>query len=538
MIKCVISREAVEKGAVNDALRSGAVNWRPDAVSEFESLWSIVHKFAHLNRAGAVDVRIILGRAKWAKKLERGAFYWNEGQVDLHYLGCLDPNRLAQRLGLSQRQVEWSEAAAYALPAFESDNKLLVATWPHLSYCPECIQKGFHSSLYQLRWIVRCPIHDGSLVNRCPGCGEFIPYQLFPKALVNPYGCKCGRVLWQARDAMHWPRPLDATEEGVLAEYARWSAEVHHQPALAFREFGFSANSRAASEDGRTRYLDLMATGGRWNEICPVGGWHGHTFYRKQQEVRSHIEGGERFLRIRCQAATTEKTGSGITRKQLDALAADFRVVYKSIRRRLLRTVLRSHRQCIAKLSPLMLLEGFWLTPPFCPWAHAFMLWWAQWEGREARTVGILKRSPTLSLVHPSLMVQMEDCLHEAMTIVQVDERGRKGSQERIAMVRWICRRVLALSLLASFDHAVHYSIERSRVRWRGSKEHNVFHPYFLFQSDPGTGKYGIHWWMIPVLDRLEDQARATTWHTRKMERHIRSLTAKYYGWRKPRIRR
>lgn len=524
-------REWEATHSIAGAIRSGALNWRRHAVSQFESLWSIGHKFAHLNRVGAVELRRLLGRPEWTKKPGHGAFYWNEERADLHRLGYLDPDRLMECLHLDKSQVEQAIVTGYALPAFETGNQPLLATWHSLRYCPRCLEKGFHSPLHQLVWIARCPIHDVPLVDRCPGCGEFIPYLLVPKVLANPYGCKCGHVLWPGRDAVHWPIPLNESEERLLAEYARWRTEIRRQSALTFREFGFSANTWYDSADGQMCNTKSRSTAGRWHAVYPVHTWPADVFLRNKHEIHNHIAGGERFLRIRCRPPVVRYSSPMVEHSHREVLMDDLRAVFRGVKHRLLHRVLRNHRRCITTLHRLLSVEGLRLMPPYCPWGYAYMLWWEQWEGRYARTAEIFHQSPSPTAVNTSLTMQIGDCVHEAMAIVQADEEEQRANQERIAMVRWICQRVLGLSMLASFDDTVRYTMEKNGITQPKAEEYNALHPYFLFQFDESTGKYGIHWWMVPVLQRLEQQARALTGHAPGIERNTKELKAKY--WRR-----
>lgn len=38
--------------------------------------------------------------------------------------------------------------------------------------CPDCAKSQYHSSLFDLPWISRCPVHNHFLVERCPSCGQ------------------------------------------------------------------------------------------------------------------------------------------------------------------------------------------------------------------------------------------------------------------------------------------------------------------------------------------------------------------------------
>ena len=39
-------------------------------------------------------------------------------------------------------------------------------------HCPKCASIGYHSNFFELEWVIRCPIHNKTLVNYCPQCGK------------------------------------------------------------------------------------------------------------------------------------------------------------------------------------------------------------------------------------------------------------------------------------------------------------------------------------------------------------------------------
>jgi predicted RNA-binding Zn-ribbon protein involved in translation (DUF1610 family) len=66
----------------------------------------------------------------------------------------------------------------------------------HLRFCPSCARRGFHTALYDLLLVARCPIHGERLVDACPLCGETILTETTRGANSDPYACRCGHVLW------------------------------------------------------------------------------------------------------------------------------------------------------------------------------------------------------------------------------------------------------------------------------------------------------------------------------------------------------
>jgi hypothetical protein len=58
-----------------------------------------------------------------------------------------------------------------------------------LRYCPECLRRGWHFALYQLKFISLCPIHQLPLQESCTTCGRRVPYQLTTAVFDAPFQC-------------------------------------------------------------------------------------------------------------------------------------------------------------------------------------------------------------------------------------------------------------------------------------------------------------------------------------------------------------
>lgn len=66
---------------------------------------------------------------------------------------------------------------------------------PVLRYCPQCLQRGYHSMLFQHLGVVRCPGHGVALREGCPHCKAPVEPKL-RSALVKPFECrKCASLM-------------------------------------------------------------------------------------------------------------------------------------------------------------------------------------------------------------------------------------------------------------------------------------------------------------------------------------------------------
>lgn len=161
------------------------IAWRPLECHRFESAWSIIAKFCRWNGA-------------------RFAEFWSLVAVDRHrplpasrhYLrSCswLDRDKFATTFRLAPDAVRNAFTERYApTPHLE----VCLVDTRRVRFCPTCARRGFHSPLYDLHLLARCPIHGDALMDACPSCGDAISAEPARGANCDPYACRCGHVLW------------------------------------------------------------------------------------------------------------------------------------------------------------------------------------------------------------------------------------------------------------------------------------------------------------------------------------------------------
>jgi len=87
-----------------------------------------------------------------------------------------------------------------------------------LKWCPECLKGGYHSWLHQFIMIQRCPEHEISLLDKCPGCSEHIPFLISDSMLDGPFTCKCGYRLANFSQSLwaEWGVKIQIKDRSVL----------------------------------------------------------------------------------------------------------------------------------------------------------------------------------------------------------------------------------------------------------------------------------------------------------------------------------
>jgi len=130
------------------------VNWRPDTTTALDSLWAHLHKLAYLNAVGFSQL---------AQSFDsKGGRPWGVYDRRLDQFGRLDVAKLARAIRVPEQRMELLLPSAYRVKGHIADV---------LRYCPVCILRGFHSAAFQMKAILRCPLHGVMLESQCAGCG-------------------------------------------------------------------------------------------------------------------------------------------------------------------------------------------------------------------------------------------------------------------------------------------------------------------------------------------------------------------------------
>lgn len=149
------------------------------------------------------------------------------------FAGKISRSRFENALGLATTLVPswWPEEAWSPLRTCG----LLARERRPIRWCAECANYGFHTTLFQLPLINRCPWHDHTLLDRCPNC------KAVGSTLIDSLGqlgsCDCG-FDWLIVDkaTVHmWEFPT-AKAEAWLSTYLAWASEQRQRRAVVAPE--------------------------------------------------------------------------------------------------------------------------------------------------------------------------------------------------------------------------------------------------------------------------------------------------------------
>lgn len=368
--------------------------WDESWILPYESIWSLVHKFAMLNRISLADCKTLF-------KPES-----NKGE-GITELGCkLSSQKLAGTIGLGA-SLDRNLVHVIVHP---TDRQWLLS--PYLRSCQACFALGFHSIFHQVTSITKCPIHHENLLAAiCEVCGSHELYDCMG-AVVGKYGggphtcAKCGNKLW---------KPYD--NSGDLPHRNLLSITPEQKATLDDLYDWFTASARLAPYGANLKRWEAMAE--MLTSSAPLGLIpHKKSIYNIRgheiQIFRGHITGlrppnslscslrsdmscsiTQYGLKVRNPRYDNQPMGRepqyshiGLTCLDTDeaqGFQTNLRQIYKSIRRHIAKNFLKNnvHRRCANSIERAM-----WWEPTansdsrICPWAFAYLFWRRNWEKR------------------------------------------------------------------------------------------------------------------------------------------------------------
>jgi hypothetical protein len=152
--------------------------WREKWHIHGESAWTLFWKFAHLNQLTARELAAVITNRTSGRRTAICA----KPDVDLRDAGVFD----LELLGKMFRVPESTLRMAFLYELLPGS---VLRSHDHLRWCVQCLYRGFHSPLFQMRLTRACPIHDHPLRDACPSCKRQIPYRLNNLFVLKPFRC-------------------------------------------------------------------------------------------------------------------------------------------------------------------------------------------------------------------------------------------------------------------------------------------------------------------------------------------------------------
>jgi hypothetical protein len=355
--------------------------WRTKWHIHGESAMTLFWKFALLNQLTARELAPLITNRTSGRRSKICV----KPDVDLRDASVFDLDQLAHMFRIPTSRIR--RAFLYEiLPGS------VLRSHGHLRWCTQCLDRGFHSPLFQMRQTQTCPLHEHRLREACPACGYQIPFRLNNPFVLKPFCCpRCGTDLAPGMNQdrpellrlrqehisnlsllLQFYRAVDADQMDVddsdrLFISARKAGVFH----VDVEELGI--HSRYASfiaqvVDDAAPGLYMQRAGLRLEPVkqCECGCWRPISSDDDDEFVDDDWGAGDELKTV------------PVSEVCLSALID----TYKAIRRRLWRQVLRKHQRCVRSAAARMgwRVDGQ-RTGAFCSQALAFIRWRMLWEG-------------------------------------------------------------------------------------------------------------------------------------------------------------
>ena len=94
-------------------------------------------------------------------------------------------------------------------------------------FCPECLKQGYHSHLFDLPWLLRCPVHAVELCDSCRHCGGKLRGLSHPYDPMEAFTCtRCRRVLAESDAIVMATHASSDRWNEVVASHFRWCRKM------------------------------------------------------------------------------------------------------------------------------------------------------------------------------------------------------------------------------------------------------------------------------------------------------------------------
>lgn len=462
-------------------------NWRPESVAPYESAWSLVNKFVELNHIGIAETAWLLVRPEWAAAKRHPT-----SSIAVASAHDLDPRRLQWLFRLPGAMVDHAFVGPYRYPAITSWG--FDGTAGNLRFCPVCIRQGFHTPLFQVLAMAKCPIHLEPLTERCPRCNGATHYRCSRHTIENPYGCPCGHSYFSDLGGSSWTPGISEAEGRQIERYLRWRQR--------HRRDQFESWERSVS-DTKAPTVQLLNELSYAHELDPIEGWHAAMLMRTSGVVQNAVAAGPRFATLHVQPDTWHRPISSVPlsddkeeEEWFEALCKDFYGHYRSLRRYVKRRLLRQHRGC----RPRVHVPGGRSFDDRCTWIDGYEAWDNEWGGPYRDPWYRFERFQRGVETHKSF-------LRSLYASIGAENQHAQAAEE---LFDWIGARWLVLTLIASlYAHCQRTYVPLAELTV----------PYVCWEPADATTPHILRWWSISMIEALRDASRPSESHRAQQRR-------------------
>ena len=182
-----------------------SLTWSNSWIQYYESSWCTINKFAYANELIWKEFFNLLNIS--TRYTDYTTSYYQTLVKQLEHIGVHS----------SDHHIYFLNKLLGKLYNNDNLNKYFN---PFLTYCPICIQKGYHAWFHQIVFVDICPIHNRKLRYTCPSCNGVINMDLNQIKAIPPFTCSCGHSLIDKDNYRSlidaWSKPIKVSESEPL----------------------------------------------------------------------------------------------------------------------------------------------------------------------------------------------------------------------------------------------------------------------------------------------------------------------------------
>lgn len=434
--------------------------WLASWVRPYESEGLLLQNFSWVNALSRADLRKLLGNDSLS--LAKAA--------DFERLFRVSPSLLSHARDSSYNM----GALAQVRPDGYRDREF--------KFCPECAKHSFHTPLFNLPWVVRCPTHSSRLLVTCPKCGGGL-HAIWD---VDQPGCeRCGHDIF---NVTRGPRSGPGADAGP---YLAWTKALSHRVSARAVLFG-SILTKHGGDSGVPNWkelpgylLHLLPWRG---EVCPMDpaadGYH-----RSEQLPRS-VRLADMFI----PPTYVLHAMTRITRSSRPArVSRNFEIL-----RTVADSTFRSAKKDIRETYGPRLSDRSASNAPsdgFDRLRLALTLWTDYWETMV--TGGTSYRVPGFGI---STFDPDPAFLLLALAVAPREDTSR-ASDAGFSLCEWVARRLFSAYVWASLESAWQLANladgDERRISIAYGRALKAAAPTFIIDSKDRRGPT-LHWWARP----------------------------------------
>ncbi|CAM3172240.1 hypothetical protein [Sporolactobacillus spathodeae] len=170
-----------------------SVTWKNEWIQPYESIWGILEKFRYANKLETIEVIRFFANKDLRKK--RNINPTVKSYRNLISFSCFDGEKTKKVLGLDLCEYYDKMINQLLQPILNPIAHREKYFRENLTFCPICIETGYHSFFHQIKLFDKCVFHGVSLENTCRQCHAKTRYELSQSN--DPFCCKCKHPLTQ-----------------------------------------------------------------------------------------------------------------------------------------------------------------------------------------------------------------------------------------------------------------------------------------------------------------------------------------------------